>query len=74
MRFRNLFYGYGASFSIALLIPIVIIGLSVFLRNFSNAIANTFFLPLLADIANKAAEGNSGLPSGQYYQTLSGAV
>lgn len=68
MRYKDLLPKHGSPMSFTILIPIIVIGLSVFLRNFSNAIANTSFLTMLASVAKKT--GNDS----QYWQGLSGIV
>jgi hypothetical protein len=52
MKFKKLLPNYGANYDLGILIPISVIGLSVFLRNFTNAIATSLFLPLFASVAN----------------------
>lgn len=69
MKFRYLKVDRTLRFSWTLLIPIFVIGLSVFLRNFSNSIANILFMSSLNDVGNNLVHGQ-----GQYFQTLSGAV
>ncbi len=68
MRYKDLLPGRGSPMSFTILIPIIVIGLSVFLRNFSNAIANAAFLSMLASVATKT--GNDA----QHWQGLSGTV
>lgn len=68
MKYKDLLPKNGIPISYNLLVPIVIIGLSVFLRNFSNAFANTAFITLLGNVAKKT--GNDS----QYWQSISGAV
>ncbi len=68
MRYKDLLPKNGSPISFTILGPIVIIGLSVFLRNFSNAIANSSFLTMLASVASKTNADP------QYWQGLSGIV
>ncbi len=68
MKYKDLLPKNGIPISYNLLVPIVVIGLSVFLRNFSNAFANTAFMTLLGNVAEKT--GNDS----QYWQSISGAV
>ncbi len=68
MKYKDLLPKNGIPISYNLLVPIVVIGLSVFLRNFSNAFANTAFMTLLGNVAR--ITGNDP----QYWQSISGAV
>ncbi|MDE7434114.1 MAG: hypothetical protein K2M43_03290 [Mycoplasmoidaceae bacterium] len=68
MRYKDLLPRNGSPMSFSILVPIVVIGLSVFLRNFTNAIANSTFLAMLGSAAK-----HSGRDS-QYWQSLSGIV
>ncbi|MDE6476592.1 MAG: hypothetical protein K2L48_00035 [Mycoplasmoidaceae bacterium] len=56
MKYRDLLPKNGSPISYTILVPIVIIGLSVFLRNFTNSIANAWFLAMLANVATKTGE------------------
>lgn len=69
MKYKDLLPKHGSNLSITILGPIVIIGLSVFLRNFTNSIANATFLSLLASVAEKSPGADP-----QYWQGLSGTV
>ena len=69
MKFRFLKFDKEFKFSWSMFLPIIILGLSVFLRNMSNAIANSLFSMSLNNVINQI-EGYSG----QTFQMLSGAV
>lgn len=69
MNFRALSWKKTIRFSWKILLPVLIIGLSVFLRNFSNSIASMIFQPTLANLGDLVTENG-----GQYWQMLSGAV
>ncbi len=68
MKYRDLLPKNGSPISYTILVPIIIIGLSVFLRNFTNSIANAWFLAMLANVATKTGA------DAQYWQSISGIV
>jgi hypothetical protein len=52
--------------------PIILFGLSAFLIDISYAVANMFYIPILANTALKIYEPAAG--NGMYFQTIEGAT
>jgi hypothetical protein len=52
--------------------PIILIGLSAFLIDISYAIANMFYIPILANAAQSIFPNAHG--NGMYFQTIEGAT
>ena len=69
LKFKHLKPDKQIKFSWSIFLPILILGLSVFLRNMSNAVANALFSMQLNNVSNIINPG-----SGQTFQMLSGAV
>ena len=70
MKYRILLPQSPVKISFTILVPVIILGISVFLRNLANNIANAVFISKLADVADHVPSQGGG----QYWQELSGAV